>query len=54
MASTVLKSGFGLAPLIGGLVSLFSGGESEAPPPLVKYAMPAAIDFQAAREQGRE
>lgn len=53
IASTVLKSGFGLAPLIGGLVSLFSGGNAEAPAPLVKYALPAAIDFQAAESLGR-
>jgi len=53
VASTVLKSGFGLAPLIGGLVSLFSGGDAETPAPLVKYALPAAIDFQAAESRGR-
>src|ERR1019366_8958409 len=35
VASTVLTSGFGLAPLISGLVSLFSGGDAAAPPPLV-------------------
>ena len=53
MAATVLKSGFGLAPLISGLVSLFSGGDTAAPAPLVKYAMPAAADFQAAESQGQ-
>jgi hypothetical protein len=53
VASTVLKSGFGLAPLVGGLVSLFSGGDAEAPAPLVKYALPTAIDFQAAQTAGR-
>jgi hypothetical protein len=53
IASTVLKSGFGLAPLISGLVSLFSGGGAETPAPLVKYALPAAIDFQAAQSNGR-
>jgi hypothetical protein len=53
VASTVLKSGFGLAPLIGGLVSLFSGGDAETPAPLVKYALPQAIDFQAAQSNGR-
>ena len=53
VASTVLKSGFGLAPLIGGLVSLFSGGDAETPSPLVKYALPQAIDFQAAQSNGR-
>jgi hypothetical protein len=53
VASSVLESGFGLAPLIGGLVSLFSGGDTAAPAPLVKYAMPAAADFQAAESQGQ-
>ena len=49
----MLESGFGLAPLISGLVSLFSGGDTAAPAPLVKYAMPAAADFQAAESQGQ-
>jgi hypothetical protein len=53
VASTVLKSGLGLAPLIGGLVSLFGGGGEETPAPLVKYALPPAIDFQAAQSNGR-
>ena len=53
VASTVLESGFGLAPLISGLVSLFSGGDTAAPAPLVKYAMPAAADFQGAESQGQ-
>jgi hypothetical protein len=53
VASSVLESGFGLAPLISGLVSLFSGGGAAAPAPLVKYAMPAAADFQAAESQGQ-
>jgi hypothetical protein len=53
VASTVLKSGFGLAPLISGLVSLFSGGDTAAPAPLVKYALPAAVSFQAAESQGQ-
>ncbi|MCX6633383.1 MAG: hypothetical protein NTW28_37790 [Candidatus Solibacter sp.] len=53
VATTVLKGGFGLAPLISGLVGLFSGGDAEAPAPLVKYALPAAIDFQAAESRGR-
>ena len=52
VASTVLKSGFGLAPLITGLVGLFSGGDTTAPAPLVKYALPAAVDFQAAESGG--
>ena len=53
VAASVLESGFGLAPLISGLVSLFSGGDTAAPAPLVKYAMPAAADFQAAESQGQ-
>ena len=48
VASTVLKSGFGLAPLVSGLVSLFSGGDTPAPEPLVKYALPASVAFQGA------
>jgi hypothetical protein len=48
VASTVLKSGFGLAPLVSGLVGLFGGSDTPAPAPLVKYAMPAAVDFQGA------
>ena len=53
LASSVLESGFGLAPLISGLLSLFSGGDTAAPAPLVKYAMPAAADFQGAESQGQ-
>jgi hypothetical protein len=44
----MLESGFGLAPLIGGLLGLFGGGGSPAPPPLAKYAMPRALDIEAA------
>jgi hypothetical protein len=53
IASTVLKSGFGLAPLISGLVGLVGGGDAAAPPALVKYAMPAAVDFRASESGGR-
>jgi hypothetical protein len=44
--SKVLKNAFGVAPLIGGLIDLFSG--SDEPPPLTKYALPPSIQFQAA------
>ena len=44
--STVLTSGFGLIPLISGLAGLFSGGDTAAPAPLAKYALPAAADFR--------
>jgi len=48
IAGTVLKSGFGMVPLVSELLGLFGGGGSTAPAPLVKYAMPAAINFEAA------
>jgi hypothetical protein len=47
-AMLILESGFGLAPLIGGLMGLFGGGGSSAPAPLTKYAMPAALNIEAA------
>ena len=53
LASTILKSGFGFAPLVTGLVNLFKGGEPEAPPALAKYAMPSSIQFQAAESNSR-
>ena len=52
VVSTVLKSGFGLLPMITGLLGLFGGGETQAEAPLAKFAMPKAINFQAA-ETGR-
>src|SRR5207249_856589 len=48
IASTVFTSGFGLVSLVSGLFGLFGGGSSPEPPPLVKYAMPSPIEFQAA------
>jgi hypothetical protein len=49
----VLKSGLGLAPVIGGLIGLFSGGGSDAPAPLVKYALPTAVNIAAADTDGQ-
>jgi hypothetical protein len=50
----VFKSGLGLSPLVQGIFSLFGGGgDSETPPPLVKYALPASIDFQATEVGGQ-
>src|SRR5437868_2289251 len=48
IATTVLKSGFGMAPLVSEVLGLFGGGGAPAPAPLVKYAMPPAIHFEAA------
>jgi hypothetical protein len=51
IASTVLKSGFGLVPLISGLLGLFGGGGTPAPAPLLKYVLPAPIPFQTAETE---
>ncbi len=51
IASTVLKSGLGLIPLVGGLLGLFGGRDSETPAPLVKYALPPALQFQGAQSE---
>lgn len=52
IALTVLKSAFGLVPLVSGLLGLLGGGGSPAPPaPLVKYALPPPISFQAAETE---
>ncbi len=44
----VLKSGFGILPLVAGLFGLFGGGGKEESPPLVKYSMPPALDIESA------
>ncbi len=49
---TVLKSGFGVLPLLGSIFGLFGGSDSETPPPLVKYALPPSIAFQAGEANG--
>jgi hypothetical protein len=48
IASTVLGSGLGIVPLIGGLIGLFDGGGSSTPQPMTRYAMPDPISFQGA------
>jgi hypothetical protein len=41
-----------MVPLVSGLLALFGGGGSPAPPaPLVKYVLPAPISFQAAETE---
>jgi hypothetical protein len=49
----VFKSGLGVSPLIQGIMGLFGGGDAPAPAPLVKYALPPAVHFQAAEANGR-
>jgi len=46
-ASEVFGSGFGVVPLVTGLLGLFSGGRS-SPPPLTKYVMPQSLSFSGA------
>jgi hypothetical protein len=54
VALDVLKSGFGLVPILGGLLGLFGGGDDSGPPPtLTRYQMPEAIDYQGAEVGGR-
>jgi hypothetical protein len=48
VASTVLKSGLGVIPLVGGLLGLFGGGGASTPPTLTKYVMPSSIAFEGA------
>jgi len=48
IASTVLESGLGIVPLIGGLIGLFDGGGSSTQQPLTRYAMPDPVSFQGA------
>ncbi|MGI8990140.1 MAG: hypothetical protein ACR2I2_11230 [Bryobacteraceae bacterium] len=49
-ASSLLGNVLGALPLVSSLTKLFSGGTS-APPPLVRYAPPAPIQFEAAQGQ---
>ena len=51
VATSVLASGFGIVPLIGGLLGLFGGGSPSASPPL-QYQMPAPISFMSADTGG--
>lgn len=44
---SVLGFGLGLSPLISGLVSLFGGGGSSQPAPLVPYVAPLPVNAQA-------
>jgi hypothetical protein len=52
IASTVLESGLGIVPLIGGLIGLFDGGGGATQQPLTRYAMPDPINFQGAETSG--
>ena len=43
-----LLGGLGIGSLVSGIASLFGGGEQPTPPPLVKYALPAALQYEGA------
>lgn len=51
IATTFLEGGFGIVPLITGLLGLFGGG-SDTPPALEKYVIPSAISFESADTGG--
>ncbi len=51
IASTVLGGGLGLVPLISTIAGLFGGGSS-TPPPLTRYAAPAAVNATLADTPG--
>jgi hypothetical protein len=48
IALDVLKSGFGLAPLVSTLFGLFGGDNDTTPPPLTKYVMPQPLELRTA------
>jgi hypothetical protein len=43
--ASVFRTGFGIAPLVSGLMRLFGGGGGEEPPSLDYHASPAAVRF---------
>ncbi len=50
VATTVLKSGLGLTPVLQTLFGLFGGDDKPEATPLVKYALPAKLHFNAATD----
>ena len=54
VASGLTGGALSLSPILSGLLHLFGGGTSNAPPPLVKFALPPAIAFQAANVPGAQ
>jgi hypothetical protein len=51
-ALRVLTSGFGLAPVVRGIMGLFGGGDPAPPPPLIRYALPPRLQISAANTRG--
>lgn len=53
IVSKVLGSVFGMAPVAKVLFSIFGGGDDEGPPPpLVRFALPPSLRFEAANSPG--
>lgn len=48
IVTDVLKSGLGLVPIVSTLFGLFGASDDASPPPLVKYALPASVNLEAA------
>lgn len=51
-ASKVLSTALSIVPVAKALMAIFGGGGEEAPPTLVKFALPPALRFEAANSQG--
>jgi hypothetical protein len=51
VASTIFGSGLGLVPLVSSLVDLF-GGSKSAPPPLLQYVAPPALQLDLGNAPG--
>jgi len=54
VASGLTGGALSLSPILSGLLHLFGGGTATSPPPLVKFALPPAIAFQAANVPGAQ
>jgi hypothetical protein len=52
ITSTFTGGLLGLSPILSGLLGLFGGGSSSAPPPLVSYWAPPSIGFEGANIPG--
>ena len=48
IASTLTGGALSLSPILSGILSLFGGGASSAPAPLVPFYLPPSVSFQAA------
>jgi hypothetical protein len=52
LASSLTGGALSLSPILSGLLHLVGGGTSNAPSPLVKFALPPSVAFQAANVTG--